>query len=60
MWKKMAEFNPFFYMIDGFRSGFTGNSDGHMVFGALFLSVVTMLIMAATYVIIRSGYKIKS
>ena len=30
----ISHFNPFFYMIDGFRYGFTGHADGHLAIGA--------------------------
>ena len=59
-WKVMAEYNPFFYMIDGFRSGFLGHSEEYFVFGVSFLVVTNMLLMGLTYAMIKSGYKIKS
>lgn len=59
-WRHLAEYNPFFYMIDGFRAGFTGNPDGHVVFGAFFLGAVTMVVMGLAYSLIRSGYKIRT
>lgn len=60
VWKTLAWYNPFFYMIDGFRAGFIGSADGNLLFGMCFLGIVTAAIMAFTYLLIRSGYKIKS
>ena len=40
--RTISHFNPFFYLIDGFRYGFIGISDGNLlagVLGSLFLSV---------------------
>ena len=32
-----SQFNPFFYMIDGFRSGFIGQSDAPVLLGGAIL-----------------------
>ncbi|MBM5574061.1 ABC transporter permease [Deefgea sp. CFH1-16] len=58
-WQKVSHFNPVFYMIDGFRYGFFGQSD---VNPWLSLSVVgfSLLILAAmAFSLIKSGYKIR-
>ncbi len=36
----ISELNPFFYMIDGFRYSFLGNSDGSIFVGLLYLSTL--------------------
>ncbi len=59
-WKTLAEYNPFFYMIEGFRFGFTESSDANMAFGIAFLAGFTGFVMTLSYMIIRSGYKIKN
>lgn len=33
----ISHFNPFFYMIDGFRYGFTGQADGSLLIGAFLI-----------------------
>ncbi|WP_297575760.1 ABC transporter permease [uncultured Deefgea sp.] len=58
-WQQVSHFNPVFYMIDGFRYGFFGQSD---VNPWLSLSVVgfSLLILAAmAFSLIKSGYKIR-
>ena len=35
--KEISELNPFFYIIDGFRYGFLGSSDGSVKFGFIYL-----------------------
>lgn len=58
-WQNVSHFNPVFYMIDGFRYGFFGQSD---VNPWLSLSVVgfSLLILAALALsLIKSGYKIR-
>jgi len=59
-WQRVSHFNPFFYMIDGFRFGFFGISD---VSPWLSLSVVAsalMLVSVIAIALLKTGYKIRS
>ena len=59
-WQGVSHLNPFFYMIDGFRYGFFGQSD---VSPWLSLGIVALALAAASVVavhLLRSGYKIRS
>ena len=58
--QKISEWNPFFYMIDGFRYGFLGISDGSIEFGLSYLIVLSCLFWFASYILFKKGYKIKS
>ncbi len=60
MWQGIARFNPFFYMIDGFRSGFIGMADGSAMTGILVLCGVNMALIFMAYRMLKVGYKIKS
>jgi ABC-2 type transport system permease protein len=58
-WQTISHFNPFFYMIDGFRYGFFGMSD---VSPWLSLAVVGITLAALSLFIIRllaAGYKLR-
>ena len=58
-WQAVSHFNPFFYMVDGFRYGFFGASD---VAPLTSLGVVcaTLVAMAAFALgLLRSGYKLR-
>jgi ABC-2 type transport system permease protein len=58
-WQGVSHLNPFFYMIDGFRHGFFGQSD---VSPWLSLGVVAVAFVAVSAVavgLLRSGYKIR-
>jgi ABC-2 type transport system permease protein len=58
-WQTVSHLNPFFYMIDGFRFGFFGQSD---VSPWLSLSVVGAALAGVSAVavyLLRSGYKIR-
>ena len=56
----ISEWNPFFYMIDGFRYGFLGVSDGSLKFGLSYLIILSCLTWFASYILFKKGYKIKS
>jgi ABC-2 type transport system permease protein len=58
--KTIAYVNPFFYMIDGFRCGFIGRSDGSLVTGAIVVGVVNLVLIAITYRMFKTGYKLKA
>ncbi|MEY4754877.1 MAG: hypothetical protein RJA44_2552 [Pseudomonadota bacterium] len=60
LWQSVSHFNPFFYMIDGFRHGFFGVSD---VSPWLSLAVVAATLLLVTGVALRllaSGYKLRA
>ncbi len=56
----VSHFNPIFYLIDGFRYGFIGVSDGNIALGAMVVLVLTVLGGLLCYFLFRSGYKLKS
>ena len=56
----ISEFNPFFYMIDGFRYSFIGKSDGSITTGLIYLSILSVVTWFVTYLLYKKGYKIKS
>ena len=55
----ISEFNPFFYMIDGFRYGFIGIADGSITYGIIYLTILSFIIWFITYLLYKRGYKIK-
>ena len=58
-WQKATHFNPFFYMIDGFRYGFFGISD---VSPWLSFSVVTTALVVVSVIVmtlLARGYKMR-
>ena len=58
--KNLSEINPFFYIIDGFRYGFLGVSDGSLMFGFLYLIILSVFFWFVAYILFKRGYKIKS
>ncbi len=59
-WQVLGHYNPFFYMIDGFRSGFIGHADGDPILGLFILVVINIVLAALSLWMLRTGYKIKS
>ncbi len=60
VWRDLALYNPFFYMIDGFRYGFIGHSDADPLMGLSILFITNAMITALTYTMLKTGYKIKT
>ena len=58
--KTISEFNPFFYMIDGFRYSFIGQADGSITVGLVYLTILSLVSWFITYLLYKNGYKIKS
>ena len=58
--KNVSEINPFFYIIDGFRYGFLGTSDGSIQFGLFYLIILSCVVWFLAYILFKKGYKIKS
>jgi ABC-2 type transport system permease protein len=56
---KISELNPFFYMIDGFRYGFIGTSDGSIIYGIIYLTILSFVTWYIAYLLYKRGYKIK-
>ena len=56
----ISHVNPFFYMIDGFRYGFLGKSDGSINIGLIYLTILSVVIGYVAFFLYKKGYKIKS
>ena len=55
----VSKANPFFYMIDGFRYGFIGSSDGSNIYGIIYLASLSFITFFIAYYLYKKGYKIK-
>lgn len=58
-WQHVALLNPFFYMIDGFRSGFIGHAETNKMVGLLYLGALDIVLVGAAWWMLRTGYKTK-
>jgi len=58
-WQAVSRFNPFFYMIDGFRYGFFGQSDVAPATSFLIVTVFFALLASFAIRLLKSGYKLR-
>ena len=58
--QKVSHANPVFYVISGFRAGFLGTSDSPLLVGSAGLLLLNILLWAACYSLLKSGWKIKN
>lgn len=58
-WLAVSHFNPFFYMIDGFRYGFFGKSDVSPWTSLAIVAVFFAVLAAVAINLLRRGYKLR-
>lgn len=58
-WEALSYFNPFFYMVDGFRYGFFGASDVSPWLSLAISAIAFCAITVVTLTMLRSGYKLR-
>jgi ABC-2 type transport system permease protein len=58
-WQFVAQFNPFFYLIDGLRYGFTGRADGMLGVGVALVLAVNVALWVLTQRMFATGYRLK-
>ena len=59
-WQHVAHVNPFFYMIDGFRYGMTGYTDGDPFIGGIVLVAANVVLWLVVWKLIARGYRLKT
>jgi len=60
IFQTISYFNPFFHIINIFRYGFLGISDGDMFFGIIYLPALSIVAWLFSFVLYNNGYKIKT
>ena len=58
-WQAVSHFNPFFYMIDGFRHGFFGVSDVSPWLSFAIVMATLAVLAAVALEMLRRGYKMR-
>lgn len=58
-WRELSHYNPFFYLIDGFRQGFFGTGDVPVITSVLWASGFLVLASAVCLRMLISGYKLR-
>ena len=57
---KISLCNPLFYLIDGFRYGFLGESDGNVMIGVVLTAVINLILFTTVLIVLKKGWRIKS
>lgn len=60
IWQHFSQFNPFFYVIDGFRYGFLGVSEVSPYKSLIIVSICFLAISLITIHILKIGYKLRN
>ena len=58
-WQTLSHFNPFFYMIDGFRYGFFGVADIAPGWSLAIVTLSALVLSALTLKLLASGWKLR-
>jgi ABC-2 type transport system permease protein len=58
--RSLSHYNPFFYMIDGFRYGFVGFADGSLTVGVITMAVLNIILAVACWALFHTGYRMKT
>ena len=58
-WLTISHLNPFFYMIDGFRYGFFGQSDVNPLISVSIVSAFLVALALLAIRLLRSGYRLR-
>jgi ABC-2 type transport system permease protein len=58
--RTLSHYNPFYYMIAGFRYGFIGHADGSIGIGVAAIAGLTLVLGAICWWLFQTGYRLKS
>ena len=58
--RTISRFNPFFYLIDGFRYGFIGRAEGSLAIGAAASAALAAALVFAVWRMFTTGWRLKS
>ncbi len=59
-WREALRFNPVFYMIDGFRYGFTGHADGSLAAGLIVMAALVAALGLVCRWLVARGHGLKA
>jgi len=60
VFQTVIQFNPVFYMIDGFRYGFFGYADGSLTIGVVLMLTLNVVLLLFCRHLFAIGYKLKA
>lgn len=60
LWQKIIQWNPLFYLIDGFRYGFMGAADSNIHIGVVLTAAINLILFYICLRVLKSGWRLKS
>ncbi len=60
IWQTIIQWNPMFYLIDGFRYGFMGVADGNIQIGIFLTAVINITLFLVCLRVLKSGWRLKA
>jgi ABC-2 type transport system permease protein len=60
MWHVVCYYNPFFYVIDGFRYAITGYHDGSIAVGLSVICALNIVLWLCARHVLRTGWRLKT
>lgn len=60
LWYRICHFNPFFYMIDGFRYAMIDATDGNIALGMGVLTATNIVLWVVVAYLFKKGYRLKT
>ena len=58
-WSFVAHFNPFFFIIDGFRYGYLGEHDSELLTSMTVVGIIDLLLVLVVWRMFATGYRLK-
>ncbi|MBJ7319320.1 MAG: ABC transporter permease [Alphaproteobacteria bacterium] len=58
--RSFSRYNPFFYLIDGFRYGFIGHAESNLTVGVIGSAGLMVVMGVVCWLVFRSGWRLKS
>lgn len=58
-WREVSYYNPFFYMVDGFRYAFLGVSDTDPLLSLVVTALFFIIVSIAGIILLKSGYRLR-
>ena len=60
LWQEVIKWNPLFYLIDGFRYGFMGVADSHILTGVILTAILNLVLFITCLRVLKSGWRLKA
>ena len=58
--QSVIAYNPLYYMIDGFRAGFTGRAEAPLEIGVGIVIIANIVLWQMSYILLKRGWRLKS